>query len=88
MYMYITIENDSYISDYAPSFEESDKALQTIIDRSTVVNRLIVQDAKDDEFQLKPLNQILLNFIWISLKVSATLQTQVISVIQHILNIS
>lgn len=56
--------------DYAPSFEESDNALETIIQKSSIINELSTRDSDQDEFQLKPVNQILLNFIWITLKVS------------------
>lgn len=59
-----------HVPEYAPSFEESDVALQTIIEKSEVVCNLKIQNSKEDEFQLKPVYQILLNFIWISLKVS------------------
>lgn len=65
------ILNQSYnVPDYAPSFEESDTALQAIIEKSDVFGKLKIHDAREDEFQLKPVYQILLNFIWISLKVS------------------
>ena len=73
--MFFSIEDCKYefrnvlFSDYAPSFEESDHALQQIIEKSKITDQLDLEDPKEDEFQLKPLYQILLNFIWISLKV-------------------
>lgn len=63
------------ISDYAPSFEESDLALSKLIETSDL--RESITSADDSEqCQLQPLNQLLLNFIWVTLKVCSYLQPQ------------
>lgn len=58
-----------YFLDYAPSFEESDKALQTLISQSFFNKSDLKYKSEEDKFQLQPIHQLLLNFIWITLKV-------------------
>ncbi len=39
-----------------------------------MADKLRIRTSKDDEYQLKPVDQILINFIWISLKVGNELR--------------